>query len=158
MVYPALMAETGRIEAIHVRPTSESPAAAVDRAALVAGFGLVGDRYHSGDQPLEDPNTAVTLISGEALAMLKADTGIELSAADSRRQILTSGIDLNALVGKRFTVDGVLCEGFELCEPCEHLQSVTQPGVLRGLVHRAGLRAAVLSDGEIAVGGIVAAQ
>ena len=97
--------------AIHIRPTSESPASAVDRATLVAGFGLVGDRYHSGDQQLEDPNTAVTLISREALAGLAVDTGIELSAADSRRQILTSGIDLNALVGRRFTVDGVLCEG-----------------------------------------------
>ena len=152
------MAETGQIVAIHIRPTSESPASAVDRATLVAGFGLVGDRYHSGDQQLEDPNTAVTLISREALAGLAVDTGIELSAADSRRQILTSGIDLNALVGRRFTVDGVLCEGVELCEPCEHLQSVTQPGVLRGLVHRGGLRAAVLSDGEIAVGGVVASQ
>ena len=60
-------------------------------------------------------------------------------------------------MGRRFTVDGVLCEGSELCEPCAHLQALTQPGVLRGLVHRGGLRGAILSDGEIAVGGVIAA-
>ena len=77
------MSETGRIEAIHLRPTSEAPAAAVERARLVAGFGLVGDRYHSGELPLEDPTAGITLIAVEALDGLLADTGIELSPADS---------------------------------------------------------------------------
>ena len=55
-------------------------------------------------------------------------------------------------IERRFTIGEVLCEGIELCEPCRHLQSLTDPGVLRGLVHRGGLRAAVLHSGTISVG------
>ena len=64
----------------------------------------------------------------------------------------TRGIDVNALVGRRFRVGDVEAVGIELCEPCSHLQKLTQPGVMRGLVHRAGINADVTSGGEIAVG------
>ena len=80
-----------------------------------------------------------------------------LTAAESRRNLLTRGVDLDRLVGARFRVGEVECEGIELCEPCRHLEGLTYPGVLRGLVHRGGLRAAILEDGEIAVGDPVAA-
>ncbi len=66
--------------------------------------------------------------------------------------MLTRGIPLNDLVGKTFTVGGVECIGQEWCEPCDHLQRLTYPGVLRGLVHRGGLRADIVSGGRIAVG------
>ena len=92
------------------------------------------------------------MIAAEALEALFAETGIELSAAESRRNVLTRGVDLNALVGRRFRVGEVECEGIELCEPCSHLEGLTKPGVLRGLVHRGGLRAAIHRGGEIAVG------
>jgi MOSC domain-containing protein YiiM len=152
-----LSAMPGHVEAITVRETSESPAGAVERARLVSGRGLEGDRYYAAAGA--GPGEALTLIASEALEGLEADTGIRLSAADSRRQVLTRGIDLNMLVGREFTVGGVRCLGVELCEPCAHLQAVTQDGVLSGLVHRGGLRADVLTDGEVAVGDpIVSAQ
>ena len=66
--------------------------------------------------------------------------------------MLTRGIRLNDLVDERFRVGEVECVGQELCEPCNHLQSLTQQGVLRGMVHRAGLRADIVSGGRIAVG------
>jgi MOSC domain-containing protein YiiM len=144
----------GHIEAINVRETSESPAVPVERARLLSGRGLEGDRYYSPAGA--GPGEALTLIASEALEGLEADTGIVLSAADSRRQLLTRGIDLNMLVGREFTVGGVRCLGVELCEPCTHLQAMTQDGVLKGLVHRGGLRADVLTDGEVAVGDPVA--
>ena len=140
----------GRIEAIHVRPTHDAEATAAPRAHLRAGMGLEGDRYYAARGA--GPGEALTLIEAEALEALAAETGIRLSAADSRRQLLTRGVGLNDLVGREFSVGGVRCLGVELCEPCEHLQSLTQHGVLRGLVHRGGLRADVLADGEIAVG------
>jgi MOSC domain-containing protein YiiM len=106
--------------------------------------GVVGDRYgDSGD---------LTLIEAEALEGLRADTGIELSHEESRRQVLTRGIGLNELVGRHFTVGEVECVGREWCEPCAHLQALTRPGVLRGLVHRAGLRADIVRPGRIAAG------
>jgi MOSC domain-containing protein YiiM len=114
-----------------------------------AGHGLEGE-YHWSATP--EPGQSLTLIAAEALEGLREDTGIELSHEASRRNVLTRGIDLNALVGRRFTVGGVECEGTELCEPCNTLAKLTEPGVLRGLVHRGGLRADIIAGGEIAVG------
>ena len=133
-----------------MRETSDSPAVVAPSVRLRSGQGLEGDRYYAPGGA--GPGEALTLIAAEALEGLEADTGIRLSAADSRRQLLTRGVDLNALVGREFTVGSVRCRGVELCEPCAHLQSVTQDGVLAGLVHRGGLRADVLTDGDVAVG------
>jgi MOSC domain-containing protein YiiM len=140
-MYPG--AVPGSVESIAVASRESELPGAVDEIE-VTDRGLIGDRYgDSGD---------ITLIAAEALEALCTDTGIELSHEASRRQVLTRGIDLNALVGKRFTVGSVECEGAELCEPCNHLQSLTKQGVLRGLVHRGGLRADIVRPGRIAVG------
>ncbi len=72
--------------------------------------------------------------------------------AEARRNLVTRGIDLNGLVGRRFRVGEVECLGQRLCEPCAHLERLTTKGVLRGLIHRGGLRADIVSDGVIAVG------
>jgi MOSC domain-containing protein YiiM len=140
----------GVVEQIAIAPEMEQLPQPVDRVRAVAGKGLEGDRYFDSG-----PERAITLIEAEALEGLLADTGIELSHQASRRQVLTRGIDLNVLVGQRFRVGDVLCEGVELCEPCNHLQGLTQPGVLRGMVHRAGLRGRVLEGGTIAPGDAV---
>ena len=144
----------GRVEAIFIGPERTLPAP-VERVRAAAGKGLEGNRYFFADGA--PPGRALTLIAAEALEGLERDTGIVLSAAESRRNVLTRGIDVNALVGKRFRIGDVECEGVELCEPCTHLQKMTRPGVLKGMVHRAGLNADILSDGEIAVGDEVAA-
>jgi MOSC domain-containing protein YiiM len=126
----------------------------VERVRAHAARGLEGE-YHLAPERAE-PSDALTLVAAEALEGLREDTGIELSHAESRRNVLTRGVDLNALVGRRFRVGEVLCEGVELCEPCMGLaRLVDEFGVLRGLVHRGGLRADLLSDGEIAVGDAV---
>ena len=103
------------------------------------------------------PGQALTLIAAEALEAMAAEHGIEITAAASRRNVLTRGIDLNALVGKRFRVGTVECLGVELCEPCKDLERMTQPGVIKGLAHRGGLNADIVSDGDIAVGDEVVA-
>ena len=138
----------GRVEAIFVG-AERALLAPVASARALAGRGLDGNRYFYDHAP---PGRALTLIAAGALEDLHAETGIELAAVDSGRKVLTRGIDVNALVGKRFRVGEVECRGVELCEPCRHLESVTQPGVLRGLVHRGGLNADILTDGDIAVG------
>jgi MOSC domain-containing protein YiiM len=138
---------------INIAPRLEELPAPVDRVEAVEAQGLVGDRKFSPEpRAAEERDRDLTLIAAEALEALYTDTGIELSPAESRRNLVTRGIDLNALVGRRFRVGEVECEGIELCEPCSHLEGLTKPGVLRGLVHRAGLRAAIHRGGEIAVG------
>jgi MOSC domain-containing protein YiiM len=142
----------GRVEGIFIGPKYELPEP-VERVRAVAGGGLEGNRYFfDGDAP---PGRALTLIAAEALAEGSAESGIELGAAESRRNVLTRGIDLNALVGVRFRVGNVECVGIELCEPCTTLEGLTRPGVIKAYVHRAGLNADILTDGEIAVGDAV---
>jgi MOSC domain-containing protein YiiM len=140
-MYPGAM--PGSVEAIHISAVESQLPETVD-AVEVTDDGVVGDRYSESRD--------LTLIEAEALEAFQGETGIELSAAESRRQVLTRGIRLNDLVGERFNVGDVECVGQELCEPCNHLQGLTHPGVLRGMVHRAGLRADIVRGGRIAVG------
>jgi len=94
----------------------------------------------------------VTLVATEMLSLLEREHGIRLDPADTRRNLLTSGVTLNDLVGKIFQVGGVRMRGVRLAEPCDHLERLTRPGVLKGLVHRAGLRADILDEGVLRVG------
>ena len=146
--------DEGRIVGIFLTSEHGELPETVERARALAGKGLEGNRYFYADGDAPD-GRALTLIAAEALEAFESETNIVLSAAETRRNVLTRGIDVNALVGKRFRVGSVECLGVELCEPCSHLQSLTRPGVLRGLVHRAGLNADILSDGDIAVGDAV---
>jgi MOSC domain-containing protein YiiM len=138
----------GTVEGITLVKDASGAIERVDAVRAEAGAGLEGD-YH-GD---------LTLIAAEALEGLERDTGISLAGHDTRRNVLTRGIDLNALVGQRFTVGDVEAVGMELSEPCTKLQRLSgEPGVLKGLVHRGGLRADVLSSGQIRVGDAVSAR
>jgi MOSC domain-containing protein YiiM len=143
---------SGRVEGIYLSAPKQHPPEPVERVRAVAGRGLEGNRHFYDEAP---PGRALTLIAAEALAEGAAESGIELGAAESRRNVLTSGIDLNALVGVRFRVGEVECLGVELCEPCTTLESLTRPGVIKAYVHRAGLNLDILTDGEIAVGDAV---
>jgi MOSC domain-containing protein YiiM len=133
----------GTVDAIHLAAAHSQLPEPVESVEVTAE-GLRGDRHYGRHN--------VTLIEAEALEAMLSDTGVELSAAESRRQVLTRGIRLNELAGKRFMVGEVECVGEEWCEPCAHLQRVTKPGVLEGLVHRGGLRADIVRGGRIAVG------
>lgn len=146
----------GRVEGIFISAREGDLPRAVESVRAFAGRGLEGNRYfYDGDAP---PGRALTLIAAEALAEGEAESGVPLGALESRRNVLTQGIDLNALVGRRFRVGGVECYGVELCEPCSTLEGMTRPGVIKAYVHRAGLNADLLSDGEIRVGDAVTAD
>jgi len=144
---------TGEVVEINLAPERDLLPGPVERVRAVPGRGLEGEYHFFADewtQPERDRE--LTLIATEALEALDAEHDIRLSPAETRRNIATRGIDLNTLEGRRFRVGAVECEGIELCEPCRTLERLTQPGVIRGLVHRGGLRAAILSGGEIALG------
>lgn len=120
----------------------------------VPGRGLEGDRDFSSEGTWSrSRDTELTLVELEAIEALARDHGIEMPARDARRNVVTRGIALNHLVGKRFAVGGVVLEGMRLCEPCGHLEKLAgRPGVKGALVHRGGLRARVVSEGIIRVG------
>ena len=145
---PAAERTDGRVEAIAIAAAAEAPVELVGEADAHAGRGLAGDRYHEGRGTFSQPHS-----NGHDLTLVEAEVldALALAPEASRRNVITRGIDLNALVGKRFTIGGVECAGRRLCEPCAHLERLT-PGTLRPLVHRGGLRADVLGDGAIRVG------
>jgi MOSC domain-containing protein YiiM len=155
------MSSIGRVEAIFLGPKGGVEPAPVAEASAVAGLGLEGDRYFTGTGTFSYKGRGngrdLTLIEAEALELLAAEHGIELPPQASRRNVLTRGIDLNALVGRPFTVGEVECRGTRLNDPCSHLERLTEPGVLRGLAGRGGLRADIVRGGRIAAGDAVVA-
>ena len=146
---------TGVVEAILVAPDAEAPMARVDSTDAVAGHGLAGDRYRDGRGTFSSGRGVgyeLTLVDAGNLE----DLGIPWEQA--RRNVVTRGLDLNALVGRRFAIGGVECIARRLAEPCAHLERVEGKGLMRPLVHRAGLRADIVSGGTISVGDEVRAM
>jgi MOSC domain-containing protein YiiM len=141
---------TGTVEAIHLAPESGADTEETESAEAVAGEGLREDRHFGAD------GADLTLIEVEALeAAAEGDgdgEGIDLGDGAHRRNLTTSDAALNHLVGERFRVGEVVCEGTALCEPCGHLESLTDDGAVSALVHRGGLEADVVEGGEISVG------
>ncbi len=152
------MDEAGEVIAIHVASIAAELPHAVASVRVLPGHGLEGDRYARGQGTFSDRSGRrdLSLIEEEALDAFGRESGVALSAAESRRNILTRGIRLNDLVDREFMVGAVRVRGLRLCEPCTHLQRLTHPATLKGLVHRGGLYAAILSEGEIAVGDRIA--
>lgn len=145
----------GNVVSIHVAPEASAPMVTVQDVRALPGRGLEGDRYCTGRGHYSaKPSVGgreITLIEVEAIEALD----LKVTAADTRRNIATQGVPLNHLVDRTFRIGTVRLRGTRLCEPCKHLEKLTQPGVLKGLVHRGGLRAQILTEGTIRVGYIV---
>jgi MOSC domain-containing protein YiiM len=144
----------GEVVAIYIASKAEELPHSVKRVRVLPGHGLDGDRYakgigtFSGHKGQRD----VSLIETEAIEAFEHESGVSLTSAEIRRNVVTSGVRLNDLVGKEFNVGKIRMRGLRLCEPCTHLVRLTHPATLRGLVHRGGLYAAILNEGEMAVG------
>jgi MOSC domain-containing protein YiiM len=150
---------SGSVEAIYIAAAAGEPMQARDAARAVPGRGLEGDRYFNGAGAFSGGRapgrevTEVTLIEGEVIEHLRRNLGLEVSPPDSRRNIVTRSVSLNELVGLEFSVGTVRLRGAGLCEPCVSLvKSPENRHLLRGLVHKGGLRAQILSGGVIGVG------
>jgi hypothetical protein len=146
-------AGVGSVAGILIAPAAEAELVHVDTATALAGRGLAGDRYERGGGTFSAPGRGyeLTLVEAEVLDEMR------LPWAAARRNIVTTGILLNALVGERFRVGSVECVGRRLAEPCAHLEKLARPGLLRPLVHRGGLRADIISSGTISVGDEISA-
>jgi MOSC domain-containing protein YiiM len=148
------MTINGRLIAIHVCARPGEPLQSLSQVRVIPGRGLAGDRYAQGIGTFSDRpgKRDVTLIESEVLENYQHETGKKLSAAESRRNLLTEGVRLNELIDQEFQVGPVRMRGLRLSEPCTHLMRLTHPETLRGLVHRGGLIAEILNDGELTVG------
>jgi MOSC domain-containing protein YiiM len=148
----------GRLVGIFVAPRAGAPMIACATIAARAGVGLAGDRYAlvtgtysaRGRGPRD-----VTLIEREAVNAVRAG-GLDVTEAETRRNLVTEGVPLDRLVGCTFRIGAVRVRGLGLAEPCAYLEQLTRlPGVREALVHRGGLRAELLDDGELRVGDVI---
>jgi hypothetical protein len=141
---------TGVVDSIWVAGSAGERGRTLASAYAVAGSGLDGDRYAAGAGtfPSGASGSALTLIEAEVCETFEPP----LRADEHRRNLVTRGIPLNALVGCEFTIGNVRCRGVRLCEPCRVVDGYAARPLLRALVHRGGLRADVVEGGAIHVG------
>jgi MOSC domain-containing protein YiiM len=144
----------GSVKAIFITPQSAQPMVSLQSVRAVADRGLEGDRFFRESwNAVKRPDKSVTLIEEEVLSLAAQELGVEAIGILTRRNIVTCGVPLIDLLGREFTVGAVRMRGIRLFEPCGHLVAVTKlPGIFKALEHRSGLKAAILSDGEIRVG------
>ena len=149
----------GRLVAIYVAPAAGAPMEARDLIEAIAGVGLRDDRYATATGAYSNTGRGardVTLIEREAVDAVRAEDGIDLREDHTRRNLVTEGVALNHLVGREFRVGTVRMRGLRLAEPCVYLEQLTGvAGVRAALVHRGGLRAEILDDGELHVGDVI---
>jgi MOSC domain-containing protein YiiM len=150
----------GAVEGIFITTAAFQPMIALDAARAIAGTGLEGDRYALGVGFYSDGQDGrqLTLIEAEDLERLEREHGVPLAQHECRRNVVTRGIALAPLIGHRFRIGDVLCEGIRACPPCNHLEELTRPGPLRGLARTGGIRAHILTDGEIRIGDVVTVE
>jgi len=132
------------------QPPGTSPLVETERIQCVAGKGLLGDRYFNHR---EDYKGQITFFSAEVLERLCAYFGIrEKPAGVLRRNVIVSGIDLLSLIGCDFEIQGVKFRGTQHCAPCEWMDVAIAPGAKEFLKENAGLRAKILTGGELHLG------
>jgi MOSC domain-containing protein YiiM len=144
------------IREILISDAPASPMTSLAEVRAVAGRGLEGDRYFAGNgtfSPVpQKPDFELTLIEWEKVDAFARESSLPFTTAHARRNLVTEGVDLNALAGREFRIGGALIRGIRLCEPCNYLAKTSFPETLRGLVHKGGLRAQIVESGTIRVG------
>lgn len=141
----------GVVEEIYV--TSEGSAAMerVEEVRTIEGCGIEGDRYCEGTGYWTDYGDVceVTLIEGENLDHIENELGIMVKSGEHRRNIVTRGLNLQDLRGKRFRIGEAVLEYDRPRPPCRHVQDLSEPGMTRALKRRGGICARVVRAGTI---------
>ena len=133
----------------HDRPAGEHPTIELPEVECVAGQGLSGDRFFGFK---ENYQGQVTFLAAEVWADVCQQLGVAgKSAGVTRRNIITRGVDLNALIGREFEIQGVRFAGVAECSPCHWMNEAIAPGAEAALRGRGGLRARVLTNGWLRV-------
>jgi MOSC domain-containing protein YiiM len=142
----------GRVTRIFIGPEESGSIQEIAEVEAVAGKGLVGDRYFDDGHDGHDPAREVTLFSAEGLQAGRADSGLDITAEDMRRNLMTEGVVLADLLGRRFSAGEVVLEGLEENPPCAHLQRLAGKPLLKPLIGKAGIRARIVTGGTIRTG------
>ncbi len=145
----------GAVAHLHMAPRAGAPMSAAAALTLVAGQGVLGDRYKDGkgyysNKPEE--GRQITLFEAEVLEALKRDHGIDFAPHEHRRNVTTSGVPLNHLVGRRIRIGAAILEATRLSVPCQYIVELTGKKVFKPLINRSGLNCRIIAGGVICVG------
>ena len=122
----------------------------VNSIDVLANKGIVGDRHFN---EYNDPYCQLSLIESENIDYYNTKYGLHIPYTDFRRNIITKGINLNNLIGKKLQIGNVKVEGIDLCRPCKHLtEMLNQENILKEFLRRGGLRCQILSSSSISIG------
>ena len=117
---------------------------------VLANKGIVGDRHFN---EYNDPYCQLSLIESESIDYYNTKYGLNIPYTDFRRNVITKGINLNNLIGKKLQIGNVKVEGIDLCRPCKHLtEMLNQENILKEFLRRGGLRCQILSSSSISIG------
>jgi MOSC domain-containing protein YiiM len=148
----------GIVKAIYIAHEKGEPTRSVDQVHVVPGLGIEGDRYYelliNHGKPSK-PGLELTMIELEAIEYMRDVEGVQITPEQTRRNIITSGIALNDLVGCAFQIGNVKFRGVRLCEPCQYLAEHTDPRVLQSMVHKGGLRVEIITEGIVSINDII---
>ncbi|HEY8932076.1 MAG TPA: MOSC domain-containing protein [Rariglobus sp.] len=144
----------------HGKPADEHPIIGVPEIECVAGRGIRGDRFFDYKPDYKGQITFFAAEIYDELCATLLPPVSQLSALNAqlpppsafRRNVITRGADLNSLIGKQFTIQGVTFEGTAECSPCYWMDQAFAPGTEAALKGRGGLRAKILTDGWLRVG------
>ena len=126
------------------------PITEMNSIKVLANQGIEGDRHFS---EYNDPYNQLSLIESENIDYYNIKYGLNIPYIDFRRNVVTKGVKLNDLVGKRFFVGDVELEGIDLCRPCRHLCEVlNQDNIIKEFLRRGGIRCQILSSSTLTVG------
>ena len=147
----------GTVLEIFTTSAANEPMVGHVEAEAISGMALAGDRYALGvgfysNNPITSGARELTLIDASAITQVTEETGLPFSTIESRRNLITTGVDLDALIGQAFTIGNVVCEGVRAYPPCVHLEELTGKKVMKALVRTGGLRARIVTGGTIRVG------
>ena len=135
---------------IGISDNNNKPINEVISIDVLANQGVLGDRHFS---KFNDPYNQLSLIESENIDYYNIKYGLNIPYIDFRRNIVTKGIQLNDLVGKKILVGKVELEGIDLCRPCKHLSEVLgQENIIKEFLRRGGLRCKILTSSSIRVG------
>ena len=150
----------GVVRHLHLTGAASETMQGMDELELVAGRGVVGDRYELGrqtgfysDRP--EDGRQITLFEIETLWALERDHGITFEPGEHRRNVTVEGVPLNHLVGRRFRLGPALLEATRLSTPCLHIEQVTGKTVFKPLINRSGLNCRILESGRVRIGDTV---
>jgi MOSC domain-containing protein YiiM len=149
----------GNLVGIFTAPASGEPMIEHPFIDARVACGLAGDRYATDIARHERGYTKirhVTLIEEETVTALRRDHDLDVRPILLRRNLVTRGVPLLHLIGRRFRVGDVVLEGTELAEPCQYLADLIDAPVLRPLVHRGGIRAEIMTGGVLRAGDEIA--